>query len=58
MVSELEEYLKLLSEDFKKCDSIKWWVGCCAQFPNLFHLAHDILCIPGMCHAISAISQC
>ena len=57
-VNELEEYFKLLPEDFEKCDPIKWWVGRCAQFPNLFRLARDILCIPGMCHAISAISQC
>ena len=57
-VNELEEYFKLLPEDFEKCDPIKWWVGRRAQFPNLFRLAHDILCIPGMCHAISAISQC
>jgi hypothetical protein len=56
MVNELEKYFKLLPENFKKYDPIKWWVSCHAQFPNLFHLAHDILCIPGMCHAIGTIS--
>jgi hAT family C-terminal dimerisation region len=56
MVNELEEYFKLLPEDFEKCDPIKWWVGCHAQFPNLFRLVHDILCIPGMCHMLSVPS--
>jgi hypothetical protein len=57
-VNELEEYFKLPPEDFEKCNPIKWWVGRRAQFPNLFCLARDIICIPGMCHAvaISAIS--
>ena len=26
-VNELEEYFKLLPEDFENCDPIKWWVG-------------------------------
>ena len=46
-VNELDEYFKLLSEDFEMCDPIQWWVGRRAQFPNLFRLACDIICIPG-----------
>jgi len=54
-VNELEEYFKLLPEDFEKCDPIKWWVGRRAQFPNLFRLARDILCIPGSAVAVERI---
>jgi hypothetical protein len=46
-INELEEYFKLPPEDFKTCDPIHWWMGQHAQFPNLFWLACDILCIPG-----------
>ena len=46
-VNELEEYFKLPPEDFDACDPIWWWVSWRAQFPNLYHLACDILCIPG-----------
>ena len=46
-VNELEEYLKLPIEDFETCNPIQWWMGCWAQFPKLFKLACDILCIPG-----------
>jgi len=45
--NELEEYFKLPAEDFKTCDPIQWWVGQQSQFPHLFQLARDILCIPG-----------
>ena len=45
--NELEEYFKLPAEDFDTCNPIHWWVGRRSQFPCLFHLAHDILCIPG-----------
>jgi hypothetical protein len=45
LVDELEEYFKLPHEDFETCDPIKWWLGCCSQFPNLFVLAHDLLAI-------------
>jgi hypothetical protein len=45
--NELEEYFKLPVEDFDTCNPIHWWVGRRAQFPNLFCLARDILCIPG-----------
>jgi hypothetical protein len=44
---ELEEYLKLPAEDFDTCNPIQWWVGRRSQFPRLFQLARDILCIPG-----------
>jgi hypothetical protein len=45
--NELEEYFKLPAEDFDNCDPIRWWVGRRSQFPRLFQLARDILCIPG-----------
>jgi len=46
-VNELEEYFKLPPEDFDACNPIRWWVSRQAQFPNLYCLACDILCIPG-----------
>ena len=46
-INELEEYWKLPIEDFKTCNPIQWWMGLRAQFPKLFKLARDILCIPG-----------
>ena len=46
-INELEEYFKLPTEDFDACDPIRWWMGRRAQFPNLFRLARDVLCIPG-----------
>jgi len=46
-VNELEEYLKLPAEDFDTCNPIHWWIGRRAQFPNLYCMARDILCIPG-----------
>jgi hypothetical protein len=45
--NEVEEYFKLPTEDFDTCNPIQWWMGQRAQFPNLFCLACDILCIPG-----------
>jgi hypothetical protein len=46
-INELEEYFKLPAEDFDACNPIHWWIGQRAQFPNLFCVACDILCIPG-----------
>jgi hypothetical protein len=45
--NELEEYFKVPAEDFDTCNPIQWWVGRRSQFPRLFQLARDILCIPG-----------
>lgn len=45
--NELEEYFKLPAEDFEVCNPIQWWVGRRHQFPHLFQLARDVLCIPG-----------
>ena len=45
--NELEEYFKLPAEDFEICNPIQWWTGRRGQFPRLFQLACDILCIPG-----------
>ena len=36
---ELEEYFKLLCEDFDTCKPVQWWVGQRAQFPTLYCLA-------------------
>ena len=44
--NKLEEYFKLPPEDFQRCNPIQWWVGRQGQFPCLFQLAHNILCIP------------
>jgi len=46
-VDELEEYFRLPAEDFETCNPVHWWMGQQAQFPNLFWLARDLLCIPG-----------
>ena len=46
--NELEEYFKLPHEDFESCDLLTWWLGCCAQYPNLFRLACDVLAILGI----------
>jgi hypothetical protein len=46
-INELEEYFKLRVEDFESCNPIRWWVGRRSQFPRLYRLARDILCIPG-----------
>jgi hypothetical protein len=45
--NELEEYFKLPTKDFHTCNLIQWWVSRRSQFPRLFQLARDILCIPG-----------
>jgi hypothetical protein len=54
-INELKEYFKLPAEDFDACNPIHWWVGWQAQFPNLFCLACDILCIPGESFLCSSI---
>lgn len=45
---ELTEFWNLPQEDFQSCDPVRWWYGRRAQFPNLYHLARDILSIPGI----------
>lgn len=45
---ELTEFWNLPQEDFQSCDPVRWWYGHRAQFPNLYHLARDILSIPGI----------
>jgi hAT family C-terminal dimerisation region len=45
--NELEDYFKLPAEDFDACNPIHWWMGRRSQFPRLFQVARDILCIPG-----------
>jgi len=48
--NELREYFRLTHEpaDFKTTDALEWWHTHRETFPNLYHLAWDILCIPGM----------
>ena len=46
-IDEIDEFFKLPPESFA-VDPIHWWAGRRAQFPNLSHLARDILSIPGM----------
>ncbi|KAH9989385.1 hypothetical protein BJV74DRAFT_878162 [Russula compacta] len=56
VINELDKFFKLPQEDFKTCNPIHWWMGCCTQFSNLFWLAWDILCISvfsGGCDTIS-----
>jgi hAT family C-terminal dimerisation region len=56
-INELEEYFKLPAEDFDACNPIRWWFGRRAQFPNLFRMACDILCIPGK-YSVSSTVGC
>src|SRR5882724_9494725 len=42
---KLEEFYTPPPEYFDACDPIQWWLGCCSQFPNLSHLAQDVLAI-------------
>jgi hypothetical protein len=53
--NELEEYFKLPAEDFDTCNPIQWWMGRRSQFPRLFQLARDVLCIPGSAVAVERI---
>jgi hypothetical protein len=46
-IDELEEFWKLLPEDFEKCNPIQWWAGQKAQFPGASQLAQDVFSIPG-----------
>ncbi len=48
VVDELTAYFNLPQEDFGSCSPVKWWFNKRGEFPNLFHLARDILSIPGM----------
>jgi hypothetical protein len=48
VINELEEYFKIKCKDFKKCDLLRWWRSQQEDWPNLYHLACDILCIPGL----------
>ena len=44
-IDKLEEYFKIKC---KKCNPLRWWRGQCEDWPNLYHLACDILCILGL----------
>jgi hypothetical protein len=47
VVNEIDEYFKMRPASLDT-NPIHWWLGRRAQFPNLFCMARDILCIPGM----------
>ena len=46
-MDELTNFWNLPQEDFDTCDSLQWWHGYHAQFPQLYHLVCDIFLIPG-----------
>ena len=56
-LNELDEFFKLQAEDFDTCNPIQWWMGRRSQFPNLFWLARDILCIPGLSYFAHMLSE-
>ena len=47
---EIQEYFWITSvpEPLNQVDPIQWWYTRWEQFPNLYCLAHNVLCIPGM----------
>jgi hypothetical protein len=46
---EIDEYFRLTKEPepFDTVDPLQWWYAQRDKFPNLYHLARDILAIPG-----------
>ncbi len=57
VVDELTAYFNLSQEDFGSCSPVKWWFNKRGDFPNLFHLAHDILSIPGTSLVVSWLND-
>ncbi|SJL18443.1 uncharacterized protein ARMOST_22032 [Armillaria ostoyae] len=55
--NELNEYFALTQsrEDFDFCDPVLWWYKRRNQFPNLYHMARDIMSIPGSAVAVEHI---
>jgi hypothetical protein len=47
---ELAEYFRLTSvpEPFEVVDLLQWWYSRRLQFPQLYRLARNVLCIPGI----------
>ncbi|KAF7372351.1 Transposase-like protein [Mycena venus] len=54
---ELAEYFRLTSvpEPFEVVDPLQWWYSRRLQFPQLYRLAHNVLCIPGSAVAVERI---
>jgi len=48
VVDELDKYFKIKHKDFKKCNPLKWWKSQWEDWPKLYCLACDVLCIPGL----------
>ena len=57
-IEELDKYFKIKHKDFRKCDPLRWWRSQCKDWPNLYCLACDILCIPGLSCFILYSSFC
>ena len=41
-VDELTKFWNMPQEDFETFNPVQWWHQQHAQFPNLYHLVHDI----------------
>lgn len=56
--NELAEYFRITSvpEPFDGVDPLQWWYSRCAQFPQLYRLARNILCI--LCFLIYSVADC
>ena len=46
-IDELAEYFQVKRKDFNTCDPLKWWWGQRENWPNVYRLVCDVLCIPG-----------
>jgi hypothetical protein len=57
---ELAEYFRITSvpEPFDGVDPLQWWYSRRRQFPNLYRLVHNILCIPGMFSSFMNCVRC
>ena len=49
-LDELTEYFRITTvpEPFDGVDPLQWWYSRRRQFPNLYKLVRNILCIPGI----------
>ena len=47
-INKLDEYFKVVPEDFDLCNPIEWWWNWRGEFPHLYRLACNVLSIPGV----------